>query len=108
MAAFGNRHGNWQPRVARKGIKPISKSFHGKQDAERGARQVEADSDKGSYTNVALAERILLKDVIERYTQEVTLQTRSTKEDCYRLDAMVRHWISSLTMIQLTPAKVAQ
>ena len=30
------------------------------------------------------------------------------KEDCYRLGAMMRHWIGSLTMIQLTPAKVAQ
>jgi hypothetical protein len=30
------------------------------------------------------------------------------KEDRYRLGAMMRHWIGSLTMIQLTPAKVAQ
>ena len=108
MATFRNRHGKWQARVARKGIKPISKSFQSKQDAERWARQVEADIDKGSYTNVALAERTLLKDVIERYIQEVTLQTRSMKEDRYRLGAMMRHWIGSLTMIQLTPAKVAQ
>lgn len=108
MATFRNRHGKWQARVARKGIKPISKSFQNKQDAERWARQVEADIDKGSYTNVALAERTLLKDVIERYIQEVTLQTRSMKEDRYRLGAMMRHWIGSLTMIQLNPAKVAK
>jgi integrase len=108
MATFRNRHGKWQARVARKGIKPVSKSFQNKQDAERWARQVEADIDKGSYTNVALAERTLLKDVIERYIQEVTLQTRSMKEDRYRLGAMMRHWIGSLPMIQLTPAKVAQ
>jgi integrase len=94
--------------VARKGIKPVSKSFQTKQDAERWARQVEADIDKGSYTNVTLAERTLLKDVIERYIQEVTNQTRSMVEDRYRLGAMMRHWIGSLTMIQLTPAKVAQ
>jgi integrase len=108
MATFRNRHGKWQARVTRKGIKPVSKSFQTKQDAERWARQVEADIDKGSYTNVALAERTLLKDIIERYIQEVTLQTRSMKEDRYRLGAMMRHWIGSLTMIQLTPAKVAQ
>ncbi len=108
MATFRNRHGKWQARVARKGIKPVSKSFQTKQDAERWARQVEAEIDKGSYTNVALAERTLLKDIIERYIQEVTLQTRSMKEDRYRLGAMMRHWIGSLTMIQLTPAKVAQ
>ncbi len=43
MATFRNRHGKWQARVARKGIKPVSKSFQNKQDAERWARQVEAD-----------------------------------------------------------------
>ena len=43
MASFRNRHGKWQARVARKGIKPISKLFHGKQDTERWARHVEAD-----------------------------------------------------------------
>ena len=108
MATFRNRHGKWQARVQRKGQQPVSKSFQSKDDAQRWARQVEAEIDKGSYTNVALAERTPLKDVIERYIQEVTLQTRSMKEDRYRLGAMMRHWIGSLTMIQLTPAKVAQ
>ena len=108
MATFRNRHGKWQARVRRLGQQPISKSFQSKQDAERWARQVEADIDKGCYTNIVLAERTLLKDVIERYIQEVTNQTRSMKEDHYRLGAMMRHWIGSLTMIQLTPIKVAQ
>jgi integrase len=108
MASIRNRNGKWQARITRQGHSPISKSFQNKQDAERWARQVEADIDKGSYTNVALAERTLLKNVIGRYIQEVTLQTRSMKEDRYRLGAMMRHWIGSLTMIQLTPAKVAQ
>jgi integrase len=108
MATFRNRNGKWQARVRRLGQNPITKSFQNKQDAERWARQVETDIDKGSYTNVALAERTLLKDIIERYIQEVTNQTRSMKEDRYRLGAMMRHWIGALTMIQLTPAKVAK
>lgn len=108
MASIRNREGKWQARITRQGHSPISKTFQSKQDAERWARQVEADIDKGSYTNVALAERTLLKDVIERYIREVTNQTRSMKEDRYRLGAMMRHWIGGLTMIQLTPAKIAQ
>jgi integrase len=108
MASIRNREGKWQARITRQGHSPISKSFLSRQDAERWARQVEADIDRGSYTNVALAERTLLKDIIERYIQEVTLQTRSMREDRYRLSAMMRRWIGSLTMIQLTPAKVAQ
>lgn len=56
--------------------------------------------DKGSYTNVVLTERTLLKDIIESYIQEVTNQTRSKVEDRYRLGAMMRHSIGSLTMIK--------
>ena len=80
MATFRNKHGKWQARVQRKWQQP-GKSFQSKEDVQRWARQVEAEIDKGSYTNVALAERTPLKDVIERYIQEVTPQTRSVKED---------------------------
>lgn len=84
MATFRNRHGKWQARVQRKGQQPVSKSFQSKEDAQRWARQVEAEIDKGSYTNIALAERTLFKDVIERYMQEVALKTRKMEEDtCY-------------------------
>lgn len=108
MATFRNRHGKWQARVQRKGQQPISKSFQSKEDAQRWARQIEAEIDKGSYTNIALAERTLFKDVIERYVQEVTLKTRSMKEDTYRLRALARHPIANLKMTALTPIKVAE
>ena len=75
MATFRNRHGKWQARVQRKGQQPITKSFQNEQDAERQTRQVEADIDKGNYTNVALTEHTLPKDTIEPYIQEVINQT---------------------------------
>ena len=108
MATFRNRHGKWQARVQRKGQKPVSKSFQTKEDAQRWARQIEAAIDKGSYTSITLAEKTLFKDVIERYIQEVTLQTRSMREDTYRLRALARHPIANLCMTALTPIKVAE
>lgn len=108
MASIRNRQGKWQVRIIRKGFAPITKSFTAKQDAERWSRQIEAEIDKGSYTNIALAERTLFKDVIERYIQEVTLKTRSMREDTYRLKALARHPIGKLRMTALTPNKVAQ
>jgi integrase len=108
MATFRNRHGKWQARVQRKGQQPVSKSFQSKEDAQRWARQIEAEIDKGSYTNIALAERTLFKDVIERYIQEVTLKTRSMREDTYRLKALARHPVAKLCMTALTPIKVAE
>ncbi len=108
MATFRNRHGKWQARVQRKGQQPVSKSFQNKEDAQRWARQAEAEIDKGSYTNIALAERTLFKDVIERYVQEVTPKTRSMKEDTYRLRALARHPIAKLRMSALTPVEQAE
>jgi len=35
MATFGNRDGNWQARVQRKGQQAGSKSFQSKEDAQR-------------------------------------------------------------------------
>jgi len=62
-----NRHVKWQARVQCKGQQPVIKSFQSKEDAQRWARHIEAEIDKGSYTNIALAERTLFKDLIELY-----------------------------------------
>lgn len=108
MASIRNRNGKWQARITRKGQQPIAKSFLTKQDAERWARQVETEIDKGFYSNLVLADKSLFKDVIERYIQEVTLTTRSMREDTFRLRALARHPISRLKMTALTPIKVAE
>ena len=57
MATLRNRSGKWQARVVRKGHIPVTKTFQVKQDAERWARQVESDMDKGSFSSPILAER---------------------------------------------------
>jgi hypothetical protein len=109
MATFRNRHGKWQARVQRKGQQPVSKSFQSKEDSQCWARQIESEIDKGSYTNIALAEITLFKDVIERYAKEVTLKTQSIiKEDAYRLRALSRRPTTKLRMTTLTPIKLAE
>ena len=108
MAALRNRNGKWEARIRRKGQPTLSKSFQTKQDAERWARSVEAEIDRGTYCNTILAERVLFKEIIGRYIQEVTQTTRSVKEDSYRLNAMARHWVGQLTMAGLTPTKIAE
>jgi len=107
MASIRNRNGLWQARITRQGQPHIARSFQTKQDAERWARQTETEMDKGSFINIGLAEKTLFSEVIERYIQEVTLKTRSMKEDTYRLRALARHSVGKLSMIRLTPIKVA-
>ena len=47
MASIRNRNGKWQARITRKGQTAVAKSFQSKLDAEKWARQLESDMDKG-------------------------------------------------------------
>ena len=49
MASIRQREGKWQARVRRKGFPDEVRTFPSRQDAERWARSVESDIDKGSY-----------------------------------------------------------
>jgi len=81
MATFRNRNGKWQARVQTKGHAALSKTFINKVDAERWAKQIEVEMQKGSYTNLVLAERTTFAEIIERYVAEVLPTMRGGKAD---------------------------
>ncbi|MBU3540226.1 site-specific integrase [Polynucleobacter sp. UB-Tiil-W10] len=108
MATFRNRNGKWQARVQTKGHAALSKTFINKVDAERWAKQIEVEIQKGSYTNLVLAERTTFAEVIERYIAEVLPTMRGGKADFIRLKALARRPIAKLNMVSLTPQKIAQ
>jgi integrase len=108
MATFRNRNGKWQARVQTKGHAAQSKTFINKADAERWARQIEVEIQKGSYTNLALAERTTFAELIERYITEVLPTMRGGKADYIRLKALARRPLAKLNMVALTPQKIAR
>ena len=108
MATFRNRKGKWQARVQIKGHAVRSKTFINKVDAERWAKQIEVEMQKGSYTNLVLAERTTFAEIIERYITEVLPTMRGGKADYIRLKALARRPIAKLNMVALTPQKIAQ
>ncbi len=108
MATLRKRsNGNWQARV-RKANQSITKTFINKVDAERWAKQVEVEMQKGSYTNLVLAERTTFAEIIERYIVEVLPTMRGGKADFIRLKALARRPIAKLNMVALTPQKIAR
>jgi integrase len=100
-------NGHWQARV-RKANQNISKTFINKVDAERWAKQTEVELDKGSFVNLGLAERTTFAEIIERYILEVLPTMRGGKADYIRLKALARRPIAKLSMVSLTPQKIAQ
>ena len=108
MATLRKRNnGHWQARV-RKASQTITKTFIHKVDAERWARQVEVEIQKGGYTNLVLAERTTFAEIIERYVTEVLPTLRGGKADSIRLKALARRPIAKLNIVALTPQKIAQ
>ena len=108
MATLRKRNnGHWQARV-RKANQSITKTFINKIDAERWAKQVEVEMQKGSYTNLALAERTTFAEIIERYIVEVLPTMRGGKADYIRLKALARRPLAKLNMVNLTTQKIAQ
>lgn len=107
MASF-RQHGNgWQGRIRRRGYPDITKTFETKVDAEKWARALESDIDKGQFVNVSEAQRTTLGDVIARYLTEVTPSMKGASEDTIRLKAMMRKPIARWSMANLNTARVA-
>lgn len=107
MASFRQRSSKWQARVSRDGYPDQVKTFESRSDAERWARSVETDMDKGQFIDTQEAQRTTLRELILRYIQEVTPTMKSVTEDTYRLKALARRPIASWKLMSLSAARIA-
>lgn len=103
MASFRLRGTRWQARVQRNGFPPEVQSFITRQDAEKWARSIEVEMDRGLYISAAEAQRTTMAALIDRYCQEVLPTMKGEKEDRIRLKAIRRHKICQLPLTKLTP-----
>jgi len=108
MASIRKRGNNWQVRVNRKGYPAETKTFSLKVNAERWARLLESDMDKGSYISRTDAERVTLSEILDRYIEEVSPTKRGGKDEIIRLKALQCHRIAHLRMAMLSPKAIAE
>jgi integrase len=108
MASIRFRSNKWQARVSRKGEQSLVKTFQSKEDAERWARSVEVEWDRGTYTNIHQAQKTTFGELIERYLREVTPLMRGAGADTIRLKAIMRRPIAKENMATLTSSKIAK
>lgn len=108
MASIRFRSNKWQARVSRKGEQSLVKTFQSREDAERWARSIEVEWDKGTYTNLHQAQKTTFGELIERYLREVTPLMRGAKADTIRLKAILRKPIANENMATLSPSKIAK
>jgi integrase len=107
MASYRQRNGKWQARVLRDGYPDQTKTFATKADAEKWARALESEIDKGQFVSLSEAQRTTLGDLIARYLVEVTPSMKGAAEDTIRLKAMMRRTVARWSMANLSAARVA-
>ena len=107
MASFRYRSDRWQARVRRNGYPDETKSFKTRLEAEKWARSVETDMDRGQFASIDEAQRSTLGDLIKRYLSEVTPQMKGASEDTIRLKAIMRKPIARWSMANLSAARIA-
>ena len=108
MATIRKLRGRWQAQVRRKGMKPRCKSFDTKQEADKWARELEAQVDRfGAAPDTRILESTTLSELLERYKIEVSPTKRGSVQEIQRIDVLKRHDIAHRTMIGLSPQDIS-
>jgi len=107
MASIRARSNKWQARIIRKGHPTIAKTFLTRQDAEKWARSLEIEIDRGTYINKSYAEKTQFKEILQKYLNDVVPQMRSAETQAIRVRKLMKHPIVEVNMAQLSPKHMA-
>ncbi len=108
MATIRKLRGRWQAQVRRRGMKPRCKSFGTKLEAEKWARDLEAQIDRfGAAPDTKILESTTLGQLLERYQREVSPLKRGSVQEIQRIDVLRRHDLAHRTMIGLSQQDIA-
>lgn len=109
MAALEKRGDlQWRVKIRRRGYPVQSRTFDTKAEAERWARDVERDMDRGVFADRSEAEKNTLGDVLSRYLKEITPTKRGAAPEESRLKAMLRRPITAIKLAALSSKDFAK
>jgi integrase len=92
MATIRKRGDKWQVQIRRTGSRAVSKSFHIRKDAGAWARQMEVQADRSELPSDPKAlQRVTLGELIQRYSDTVSVSKRTGWKERIMLRAMSRH-----------------
>lgn len=104
----GKNEVRYVARVRRKGHKPLSKSFKRKGDADKWARDIESEMDKGIFVSREEAEGTTLAEAIERYIDEyIKTRLKHPKRETDRANAIKARDISRLYLARIRGKEIA-
>ena len=97
----------WQAQILRKGQSPQYKTFNNKADAEKWARQVEAEMDRGVFVSRKEAEKTTLCEALDRYENEVGVKKKGHWQEKYKIDFWRKSSFGKRSLAALRPVDLA-
>lgn len=108
MATIRKIRGKWQAIIRKKNHPHIAKTFISKHEADRWARESELKIERGLYRDLDEAHRTTLKELLQRYANEVSVKKKSAKNEQYKIGKLCRMKIAQTTLAKLTSTKIAK
>ncbi len=103
MATIRKRGAKWQVQIRRVGVRPISRSFNIRKDAEAWARQMEVHADRRDLPSDPKShQRVTLGQLVERYRDTVSVKKRGYEVERIVLNAFLRHRICRKPLSNIT------
>lgn len=108
MATITRRKTGFQAQVRRKGFPTISRSFDTRKDAEKWARQVEGELDRGVFIDRSEADKNTLGDILRRYLAEINPSKKGALCDAIRINRLLRDRLCSFKLAALSGKVLSQ
>lgn len=98
----------YQCRILRKGYPAQTQTFETKADAEKWARDIESQMDKGRFVSRLEADSTTLYDALDRYLREITPLKKGWKAEKNRIKAWQQHKLAKRVLGSLRGADFAE
>ena len=85
----------------------MARTFDQKSSAERGAKRIESEMDRGAFVSHIEAENTTLADALDRYAREVLPTKKSTRPVAYHA-RNVREGLGALSLAAITSSALAK
>jgi integrase len=108
MATIRKRGATYAVAVRRRGHKPLHKTFISKGDAEKWARHLEAQIDRGAFSDIQEAARTLLHEALERYLCERTPAKKGAVQETNRIRAWQRDPLARRSLATIRSMDIAE
>ena len=108
MAYIENR-GNlqWRVQIRRRGYPTTCKTFETKADAEKWAREIESEMDRGLFVSRKEAEQYTLKECLDRYIEEYIPRLKHPEFEIRRIRVIQKHPLAHRIIATIRPKDIA-